>query len=400
MHAVPLLLNLVNGRVPVTHLCDYISDKEAQKLHISRPHLKNCAVPHSSPLTLYVNILLDHRTSKQTIDSLVEICSHCKWVDVKLRGINVFDVRSALLEKYRAVFDTLISPVVEHMYLTEWCFGGGNEWHTMTYNERFSLWVSNSATQDSELLIMKIPVGCKNLLISTYRRSPALTKTLTELTRNSRTLRAFCLMRHNTDISQHLSTALDNFLVSVSENLEYLQLRCWSFTSTDFSSLQQCLKLRVLSVTEDYWSSALNSPKHSVSDILTALSQLPHLEFIQWSENLNLTTYGLFCLYNLLNNSFNSLQHFHVRFQFLILSTTDLENEAYTVMTSVLQPILCGLEGCESCTSFIFHFEKIHSTLSKWLSALRPEVCFRLCKEVSQAIELLRAVQCTLMYVP
>ena len=357
---------------------------------MTRPHLEIYTPQLTAPLALYINLLLDDTTTKQTIHALTEICSQHRWIMVTLKGINLLGVNSTSLEKFHLVVDTLISPRTEHVYLTETCCRDLKGWQGASGND-LSLWLSREASLPPTPCI--IPVNCRDLLISTPEHSRQLVMTLSVLTTEQRSLRSFCLLRQSMDISDTLSTTLGVFLVSVSGSLEYLQLRRWSFTATDLNTLYQCSKLRVISVTEDCGSSVFNSPKHSVSDILTVISQLPHLEFMHWSENLNLPTAGLLGLYRLLTDSFKSLRHFHIYFTSLLLSTTDLENESYFVLKqNLLVPLLSGLEGSEPFTTFMFVFEKIQDSLSKFLSLQRPDVCFKLSQQVSHAIELHEAV--------
>ena len=372
-NAVPLLLNLVNGRVPVTHLRDYVNDREAETLGLSRPQL-SCS-PLQPPVSLHVNIMLDDTTTKRTIDALVEICSHRQWVEVKLKGLNILGLSSRVLKKFQLNFYSLISPITDHVYLTGACFRELKEIQSVPS----TLWVACDAP------LLTIPCNCTNFLLASREGNNQVAKILHKLSAEPPCLRAFCILQQGMDLTGALSDALGTFLLTVSGSLEYLQLQRWSFSSTDLKSLLECTKLRVLSITEDCVPTfALH--KHSAGDIFTAISQLPHLEFFQWSENLNLTTVGLLSLHHILRESLRFLRHFHIGISWLHLSTTDLGNESYSPLEDVLLPLMNGKEGSDACTTYRFPFT--HDRILEWLSVLRPRVCFRLGVKVNEVTQL------------
>lgn len=343
-------MRLVQGNVPGIHHRDYLSDSDAKRLGVSRPHLKTCKSNTREPLTLCVNILLNDTTSKRTIETLTEICSQHQWVDVKLKGVNLLGLNSAVLKKFHLAFNTLISPITDCVYSTKSCF--------------------------------------RYLLLYSAEQSENLAATLSQLIIEPCRLRAFCLLQTNADISDVLSSSLSTFLVHSCEYLEYLQLQYWSLTLISLDALLQCSRLRVISISEAWRLSKLFRSRHSVEDVLTAVSQLPHLEFFQWCETINFTTAGLLCLHNLLNDSFKSLQHFHINFMYVLLSTTDLVNITFSVLSDILIPLLNGKEGSEEVTTFRFAFEGIVDILLDWLFKLRSNVCFKLGQQVSHATEL------------
>ena len=380
-NAVPLLLNLVNGRVPVIHLCDYVNDREAEILGLSRPQLSrpqlSCS-PLQPPVSLHVNLMLDDTATKPTIDALVEICSHRQWVEVKLKGLNILGLNPAVLKKFQLNFNALMSPIIDHVYLTGACFRELKEIQSISS----TLWVSCDAS------LPTIPGNCINILLASHEGNNQLTKTLHELSTEPQCLQAFCIMQQGLELTDALSAALSIFLQTVSGSLEYLQLQRWSFTSTDLKSLLQCTKLRVLSITEECLPT-FTLPKRRASDIFTAISELPYLEFFQWSESLNLVTADLLSLRHLLRDSLRSLNHFHIGILWLHLSTTDLENESYSPLGEVLLPLLSGKEGSDMCSTY--RFSLTNDRILEWLSVLRPQVCFRVGWKVKEVTELHKA---------
>ena len=350
---------------------------------VVKPRLKSRS-GHKQPLILYLNLMLGSNTSKQNIAALVEVCSQHQWVQVNFKGINIFSLSSKALQILP--LHRLLSPVTEHLYLSESCsrelaqLGGFTN-----ITAPCALWVSCDVVVQAQL--PRIPSNCTALLLANQQRSHNLAMQLSLLSAaRPQELGAFCLLRQRVEHSDVLRKGLGALLVSISDTLEYLQLNRWRFTMTDLESVLQCSRLRALCITEECRDSAPHLPLHSASDIFVSISKLPHLEFFQWSESINLTTAGLLSLYHLLCNSVTALQHFHVCFPLLLLSTTDLENESYSPLGSVLLPLLQGKKGDESCTTFMFSFD--NEAVKKWLLVLRPTVCFRLGKPVECVTEL------------
>lgn len=390
---VSLLLNLVNGKVPVTHYSDYMTPKEAQTFGVYRPKLEHSYSSSNHPLVLYVNIMLDASVSKQEIATLVEVCSQRQWVQVNIRGLTLLGVSPRALDT--PPFHTVLNhTTLEHIYFTEdSCEELVHMWSFATMTSLPSLWLScephSTPSYHSIIpLLTRIPrIG--SFLLATSQRASELGAKLSKLAGQFLTIQAFCLLRQEVVLPRDLRQGLATFLLSISEQLEYLQLRRWSLTSTDLDSLLRCSNLRVLCVTEECGETVPHIPIHSASDIFVALSQLTFLEFFQWSENINMTTSGLLSLYNLLTLSLHSLRHFHMHLPFLLLSTTDLQNEEYSVLGYVLLPLLTGKTGDESCTTYRFYLD--NEVVNEWLVILRSEVCFRLCKQVECVTELHQA---------
>ena len=353
-------MRLAEGDFPGIHHRDYISDNDAKKLRVSRPHLKTCKSNTRKRLILCVNILLKDTTSKKTIETLSRIFSQCQWVDVRLKGVYLLRLNSAVLQKFHLAFKALITPITE---LNE---------------SRFRYLVLYTLSEQSE----------------------SIAATLSQLTIEPCRLRVFCcLLQRNADISKVVVSALSSFLIHSCEHLEYLQIQYWSLTLISLDALLQCSKLRVISIGEAKGEQSKQfMSRHSVEDVFTAVSQLHHLEYFQWSENINLTTAGLLCLHNLLSSSFKTLQHFHINFMYVLLSTTDLMNKTFSVLSDILVPLLNGKQGSEEVTTFRFSFEGIVDTLLDWLFRLRSNICFKLGQQKSYAIELLSyAVDCFFM---
>lgn len=354
---------MVRGIVPATS-CHSDSSSDAV---ISRPHLQN----NQPPLSLFVSVILK---GSEDIRALNVMCTHSQCLEVKVKGVN------ALMPSEEDL--TIISShFVGHAHLSD-----VNGWETYAPDGSLSLWVASSEAY-------KVPLSCKDLLLLGSKSSHTLANEISALSNQPLSLRSFSLLWQSSGGTATLVTeALVLLLENVSLSLEYLQLQWLSFTSVQLGWIQKCSKLRVLSITSPD-DSGSTRPKHSVPEILTTVSQLPLLEFFHWSEGLNLTTHSLSCLHDCLLNEFRKLSHFHVSFSSVLLSTTDLVNDKYSVLKCVLVPLVGLKEGSEAVTTYIFSLEHIKGVILDWLISLRPQVCFKLGKQVSQLHELFRAAQ-------
>lgn len=169
---------------------------------------------------------------------------------------------------------------------------------------------------------------------------------------------------------------LVKFLQHNSKTIEYLQLRPYFLTTVLMPLLTQlqCSNLRVLSIDSCGQSSREKEFRLGI-DIFNSLHELYHLEFFEWSEVINLRTTDVMALHHLLSGGLPNLRHWHMYLNKLLLSTTDLRSELYITLLPLLEPLLDGKVGDESCTTYMFPFS--HATFISWLQSLRDDVCFR-----------------------
>ena len=159
-----------------------------------------------------------------------------------------------------------------------------------------------------------------------------------------------------------------------SPDLQYLQLSTSIFNFVPLDYLVTCSQLRVLSILPGIGH--LGSTYHGVCDVVRCISQLSNLAFLEWDSDMNLRTGDLLAFHHALTASMFSLDHCHIRFPFILLSTTDLENAQFSPIISVLARHLTDLEGDDSCSTFKFTLDGFG--LREWLTSLRPDVCFRM----------------------
>lgn len=367
---VPLLLNLVKGSVPVTHHSDYVSEREAQILGVSRPHLQNRSSSHYSegqpPLNLLVNILLDHSTVKKTVSTLHKVCSVRQWVEVKLKGVNLLELTPAAQAQLYSHLNDILSPVTDHVFLSDLSM-----WQRVTSvaDTPLSLWLCHHA-----MYPIPSPLNCRELLYVTSEHIESFATTLSQLTIVPQSLRALCLILGRWEyVTEDVSKVLCSLPVSVLGSLEYLQLCNWVIVSEyGLESLQLCSRLRVLSVSKN-----IEQP-HSLFEVI---SKLPVLEFLHWQGGTGITSPDhLLCLHSGLCSCFKSLCHFHLECGCI---SFDLDPEDETFPLALL-PLFVENGGKKRLARDI---------LLEWFSSLRPDVCFRVCEcEVLTDPELCNAV--------
>ena len=161
------------------------------------------------------------------------------------------------------------------------------------------------------------------------------------------------------------------FLCANCAKLEYLHLQHYWLTLVPLDSLQKCANLRVLSVTT---SGQHYHSETTVVQVFETLQQLHSLEYLEWSEPLNLFTRHVLSLHGLLTTSLPRLQHWHWAMMNIVLSTTDLDNSEMLPLQPLLRALLSGKPSSPSCSTYKFTLDNHH--FNQWLENLRPKVCF------------------------
>ena len=112
--------------------------------------------------------------------------------------------------------------------------------------------------------------------------------------------------------TKHQKEKLGSCLLHLQGTLEYLRLESWPLTRVPLESLCLCSNLRVISITV---VNRIYTPRSncSVSKILQMLAYISCLDFFEWSENINIQTGDILCLYQLLKGSLPCLRHWHMK---------------------------------------------------------------------------------------
>ncbi len=359
VHAGTALLRLARGEFPGRHASDYVSASDAFKFGRSaqRPVLPlNSSGLH---INLYVDLTVN---SLHYLEACSEAILHPTWFKIVVKGLRPAGMNlRALIECISALGCSPVPTLLLH---------GSVSLHDIQAQVSLCRML-----QPSNLLLL----GCCRVapFLQVINHVDSLVLESSALYE----LQVRCQVKALTAVTDVTSSRsqLAKCLFALRERLQYLSLESSPLTGLPLASLSMCQNLRVLStVSIDDHGSTFSGHMQIPLDIFQALSHLVHLEYFEWAEPVNLRTTDLLALHSLLLDSLPCLNHFHMGLRFLLLSTTDLEDENFALLLPVLLTLLKGKVGDESCTTFKFSFE--NELVLEWLNSLRPAVCFRIAK--------------------
>lgn len=168
--------------------------------------------------------------------------------------------------------------------------------------------------------------------------------------------------------------SLGEFIYFNSTELKYLQLHSYFFSMLPLPSLQMCANLSVLSISMNLTMSDYFKRHATTVEIFKCLQHLVCLEYLEWSEPLNIITSDVLALFYLLSNHLPRLAHWHWRLNHLLLFTTDLKNPDFQPLEGFLNTLLEGKESSAWCTTYKFGIDNPH--FRNWLESIRPHTCF------------------------
>ena len=364
--SVDVVCKLMCGEFPGRHTSDYLSSEDLVKVRGSpKPHLSHVCASTSSCSILYVNIPIH---SPRMLERLLKSSAESKWFHLVLKGLNL----TLLDPKYiTSALQKLDLSELRDLHLST---SLGTDTACLlpvlsTLPQSLSLWLSNNLTPNDMLPILQ-SVGYLRCLLVTSKSFPVF-EDLANANCNMKALTV--ILSAPSGISKYLNR-VTTCLQSISKSLEYLQLRSCLLSSI-FAAVQTCSRLRVLSVSPSGGSYSGSTPHPNMFNVFKMLAQLSSLEFFEWTESLNMQTKDILSLHRLLSDALPKLQHWHMNFPYLLVFTTDLENQEYGPIMPMLQSLLEGKTGDESCVTYKFSFES--EAFQVWLSSLRLNVCFR-----------------------
>ena len=362
------------GEFPGTHACDYLHSKDKKALKLARPHLPP-PHPDSEQIKLLLNVSLYKMNSLEYFSK-----QHCtSHFSVVIAGLDLLTLRQKALLAAQLRNLQLCNISLLHLKVDPSLVNAQSLplLPTLSSSCILSFIVTSELKEEEEYVSI-----FAHLLRSTSAIKAFFTNTSDERVFNALLSVSHCRVRALGIIQPTLSRnesqtnlALVKFLQCNCANIEYIHLRPFFLTTVLTPLLTQlnCSTLRVLSI-DSCGLSTREKQFHFGEDIFTVLGQLPNLEYFEWAEVINLRTNDINALHNLLLSSLPKLQHWHMYLNRLLLSTTDLENEHFSVILPLLQPMLDGKVGDESCTTYMFSFS--HGAFISWLQALR-NVCFK-----------------------
>jgi hypothetical protein len=372
---VTSLKRLVAGEFPGTHATDYLSSKDRQSHAAVRPQLPP---PHSGSkqIKLLLSLTPDGATSLEPFCDL-HCTTHFK---VVITGLELLSLRHK----------SVLSAQLEHLIQCNTALRHVKIDPSLINAKSVSLL---PVLSPSAILSFIVPSQLEkeekyakiftHLLKSISLVDGLFTNTYDERVFNALLSVSHCKVRALGIVQPTLSRnesqtkcAIIKFLQHNSEAIEYLQLRPYFLTTvlTPLLTQLQCSNLRVLSIDSCGQSSREKEFLLGV-DIFNSLCELCNLEFFEWSEVINLWTTDIMALYGLLSNGLPKLRHWHMYLNKLLLSTTDLHSELCFVLLPLLEPLLSGKVGDESCSTYMFPFS--HPAFIGWLQSLRDDICFK-----------------------
>lgn len=366
---------LVAGEFPGTHGTDYLSSKDRQSHATVRPKLPP---PHSNSkqVTLLLNLTL-HRSASLEHFCDQSCCSHFK---VVITGLQLLMLRrksllAAQLESLQlcnsklqciAIDPSLIDAKIVSLL------------PALSPSAVLFFIVPSELDEDEQYVRVFSHILKSTSLIHAFFTNTNNEKIFNALLSNRHcTVRALGILQPTLSGNEfQMNSVLFKFLQHNSQTIEYLQLRPY-FLSTVLTPLLtqlQCTNIRVLSI-DSCGQSSREKEFHMGADIFSSLRQLYNLEYFEWSEVINLLTADIMALHQLLTDSLPNLRHWHIYLNKLLLSTTDLHSGLYFALQPLLEPLLIGKVGDESCTTYKFPFG--HRAFVSWLQSLRGDVCFK-----------------------
>lgn len=365
-YSVHSLCKLVGGEFPVIHSSDYINLSDKKAFPLSKPRL-----PNRKPkiVTIFLTIQINSQEILSMVHKIMPKSFHFNVIYSGIDFTSPYLQRKILLQSFRYLNNLSLDEIffdpalLNQPHLSSISLPGLSSKGTMWINTDLVLSNENVTTL---LNALKTPTN----LVVTYLNSNflAATNTLNML------FSAFSLLPVKPSANtQDSNIALEKFLYANREVLEYVQLRCYFFSAIPLVALQQCLKLRVLSITTN---TNTHHPKatNSVMQIFKALHNLHNLEYLEWAEPANLLTVDLIAMQDCLCNFLPNLLHCHLKLGYLLLSTTDLHNITLEPLCDMLKLLLEGKTPSAWCTTYKFAGNSIH--FRHWLQKLRTQTCF------------------------
>ncbi len=188
---------------------------------------------------------------------------------------------------------------------------------------------------------------------------------------------SFCVLPLNQPTLKSITDSTDlfgEFLQFNSGVLEYLHLNSYFFSMLPLHSLQNCGNLRVLSITMNLTISDYFKRTATPVQIFKSLQHLNCLEYLEWSEPLNIVTRDVLELFDLLSNHLPRLSHWHWKLNNLLLFTTDLNDADLKPLEGFLNILLEGKIASPWCSTYKFDINNLH--FKHWLESIRPQTCF------------------------
>ena len=380
-HSVRALCKLIKGEFPVRHPSDYISSTDKKVYSFVKPTLGGTR----TKICIVLNIGI---TSRESFMLFQEAVPNSIIFDTVFSGINIQSLEHCALSETLHFFsgpnyDSIIldpSLFNSEIYLADSC-------GVPRLRRDGCLCLNTQAaflpSEMCKILLSKILGNCSSSSISlvlTQYRSDILSALLLLPSVRLRAVRIIPLVDPPIQTMTEGVGALCKVLNENEGILEYLQLDRFSVTFVPMLSLEKCINLRVLNITQRRDKGVLlKHMRSSVIRLFNSLQKLQNLEYFEWCDDVNLVNKDLISMKNALTNFLPNLLHWHLRCCRIMLFRSDLtssNDEEGT--TELLRQLMGDKTGDESCDTYLFPIRNIHFV--NWLEIARPNVCFNCLK--------------------
>ena len=368
--SVYVLCKLIGGEFPVTHCSDYVNPSDKKALSVNKPKLI-MTIPRRIRIKVTVKV-----SCQEVFVALRRSMSSSVHFEVIFSGIEF--PSSHLQRKYLRHFSALL---LDEFFINP----RGDEFDSYfslpKLNSYGTLWMNTDSNLPekfyrefdshlhNEVLLCMSPM---KLIVTQFCNNVLLA-----LMNENININSFCVLAINQPSFKNITDSiniLDKFLQFNMTVLEYLHMRSFFLSMLPLQSLQKCVGLRVLSVTMNLSVSDYFKRTATAIEIFSSLRHLRNLEYLEWSEPLNIVTRDILVLFDLLSNYLPNLIHWHWKLNYLLLFTTDLNDSDFKPLEGLLNVLLAGKTGTSTCSTYKFSADNLH--FKNWLEAIRPQTCF------------------------
>ena len=386
--AVVILSSLIRGEYPtMPNDNSNIENTSSTITKVARPitllNIKSARVP----ITIHINISFHAKLSTEVL-TLLSVPSSKTHFKVAVSGVDITS-NTLTSQEVNRILETLRlepSTLLKVIHINPALIDDSVHIHLPSLQPQGSLWLYiPQGTEESQHCIdacTSILGDTKSLkdLIVVCTDSSTVQTTLTAVS-NKCKINSLSLLKDTTinvpsatTVTVNMTEIMRTSLPCFADGLEYIQLHQTTLADLPLSTLQNCSKLRVLSISETDSSQFFKLP-NTLSDCFNAIANLNCLQYFEWAANCNLRAVDVLALYQLLSDSLPLLQHCHLYLLYMLLFTTDLDKVEYKPIMSVLHCLLKGLAGDDSCSTYRFSF--MGRKFVYWLHTVRPSACIK-----------------------
>lgn len=328
------------------------------------------------PILIHINFKF---VSIADLDEFVEASRNHTRYKLQLKSLDV----SAIKEKQLSLDNLDVSQV------DTFIMSGDQVVNSSMLSRPSCLWLLQEKTSNTTTLEQALTSSNLSTLLLSVSHDTCL-PVLEVVSKTSIGLRALSVFGCGPSIAY---AVMGKCLRHLSNTLEYLHLQSWLPTCMPLNPLYSLTNLRVLSITA-FLTGIHDSPSHTFVQLFQGLSHLEKLEYLELHQPLHLAAGDLVVIQNTLLNSLPNLQHCHMNFSFLALTRADLDVPANAPVAQLIRSFFMTMARGGSLlyrTEEKFTIGEKSTALllmKRWLSQLRPSVCFKVGVEMNYTSHL------------